>query len=178
MADLDIHNRFGPLAQLEATLSQLLLAIRPQLAESPTHPCQSGPDAEPAGIINGEKALRMATEDPRPSVNSKLSHPYKDALARRGIIASVPIQTKKASYWKKRGEMPTGDDRHHRSVRIRQKLEALRASSSPNHPGCFRCGDKGHLAPDCRNAILCFLCNRLGHKARWCKSILDLPPAL
>lgn len=53
--------------------------------------------------------------------------------------------------------MRTGDDRNHRSVRIRQKLEALRALSSPNHPVCFRCGDKGHLTSDCRNAVLCLI---------------------
>lgn len=120
--------------------------------------------------------MAIGTDDPKLPVNSKLLHPYKTALARRVIIASAPIPSHETSYWKKSGAMSIGDVHTHSATHIRQKLEALRASSSPNHPVYFRCGDEGHFAPDFHNATLCFLCNRLGHKARWCRSVIDLPP--
>lgn len=34
----------------------------------------------------------------------------------------------------------------------------------------MKCGDKGHLARECRNATLYFACNRLGHKSSQCRS--------
>lgn len=43
---------------------------------------------------------------------------------------------------------------------------------------CYRCGDRGHRASSCRNALVCFTCGRLGHRAANCQSIPPLPPQL
>jgi Zinc knuckle len=40
---------------------------------------------------------------------------------------------------------------------------------------CYRCGDFGHVAAVCRNALTCFKCGRLGHKSEVCRSITLLP---
>ncbi|KAF3337900.1 hypothetical protein FCM35_KLT18487 [Carex littledalei] len=45
---------------------------------------------------------------------------------------------------------------------------------SPLH--CYRCGDRGHRANTCRNALVWFSCGRLGHRAANCKAITTLPP--
>lgn len=39
----------------------------------------------------------------------------------------------------------------------------------------FCCGDRGHLARSCHNAVVCFACNRLGHRSHTCKAITMLP---
>ena len=43
---------------------------------------------------------------------------------------------------------------------------------------CYRCGDRGHRASSCRNALVCFTCGRLGHRAANCRSIPPLPPQI
>lgn len=98
MANLDLSNQFGLLAQLEATLSQILVAFRSNPTHSPIKPHNLSPVALIDGNNNSGKAMSLATEDPKTSVNSKPAHPYKDVLARRDIIALAPIQTKKSSY--------------------------------------------------------------------------------
>jgi Zinc knuckle len=40
---------------------------------------------------------------------------------------------------------------------------------------CYRCGDSGHVAVDCRNALTYFKCGRLGHISYHCRSITSIP---
>lgn len=177
MADLDLRNSFGPLANIESTLHQLLDLLRAPPNLSPVQQIQiPSPSLQIDHRKNGGNTMGTVVEDQATPVISKPPSPYKEALQSRVIIPSAPIYLPQTKYWKKKGGIITGEDYHARSERIRQKIEALRVSSSPTRPVCFRCGDKGHLATDCRNAVLCFLCHRLGHKAKWCRSVLDLPP--
>lgn len=62
-----------------------------------------------------------------------------------------------------------------RSLLIRTKIDDIKRRSTPSHPVCLKCGDRGHLARFCRNALICFLCNKTGHKSSTCHSITSIP---
>ncbi|KAF3322401.1 Gag polyprotein [Carex littledalei] len=79
------------------------------------------------------------------------------------------------SYWRERGMAQIKGIT--RGGIVRKKIASLRTTSSPQHPICFRCTEKGHLANECRNAQLCFICNKLGHRAPQCRSVTINPPS-
>ncbi|KAF3327421.1 Cellular nucleic acid-binding protein [Carex littledalei] len=60
--------------------------------------------------------------------------------------------------------------RETRSSLIQTRVRDLRRRSSPTHPFCLRCGEKGHRAFQCRNALVCFNCHQIGHKSFHCLS--------
>lgn len=43
-----------------------------------------------------------------------------------------------------------------------------RRRSSSHRTRCYRCGEKGHRAAECRNPQICFRCTGTGHKASSC----------
>ncbi|KAF3331747.1 hypothetical protein FCM35_KLT03153 [Carex littledalei] len=59
-----------------------------------------------------------------------------------------------------------------RTELVRSKLEALRRLSL-----CFRCGDCGHRASDCHNAVLCYACDQLGHRSSRCRTVTAVKPS-
>ncbi|KAF3342090.1 Zinc knuckle [Carex littledalei] len=176
------HNRFGPLVQLVNPSTAVRKNIlNPSILGPP--PSHLGPilasQPTPPTVINasrfGGKSMAIAAPDPKPKVGSNLSHPYRDALLRNStIIPPAPPKPLVTSFWQRKGSSSSID----KASYVRSKLASLRAASSPSSPICLRCGDRGHLASQCRNAVLCFLCNRFGHRARWCKATTELPPPL
>lgn len=58
--------------------------------------------------------------------------------------------------------------REKRSALVLTRIESIKRRSTPAHPICFKCGDRGHLAKNCRNALICFLCDQTGHKSTFC----------
>ena len=50
------------------------------------------------------------------------------------------------------------------------RIASIRCRSTPTHPICFKCGDRGHKAFQCRNVLICFRCNKTGHNAASCPS--------
>lgn len=55
-----------------------------------------------------------------------------------------------------------------RSELIRRRFEAMRMRSTAKNPVCFKCGDRGHRAVECRNAWLCLVCKQHGHQSKRC----------
>lgn len=60
-------------------------------------------------------------------------------------------------------------------ARLHSKFTSLHSLSKRGCLVCYRCGDSGHLANSCHNAIVCFACNRLGHRSHTCRAITMLP---
>ncbi|XP_078153638.1 uncharacterized protein LOC144548796 [Carex rostrata] len=58
----------------------------------------------------------------------------------------------------------------HQPRSIRSKLDQIRHSSSTSKPICFKCGDSGHRANNCRNVVTCFRCGSLGHRSYHCRA--------
>lgn len=54
------------------------------------------------------------------------------------------------------------------------RLEEIKRRSTPAHPVCLKCGDQGHKAIGCRNALICFRYNKTGHKSFSCPSFVSL----
>ena len=89
-----------------------------------------------------------------------------------------PVQSQREvvrRFWKN-DEAIFASGRPDRSTVVQQKLDELRRFSSPTQPLCFRCGDKGHIASQCRNAVLCFACNQFGHRSMRCRSFQTPTP--
>jgi Zinc knuckle len=57
------------------------------------------------------------------------------------------------------------------SEKTRVKLKSLQDNRSQGQLVCFHCGDHGHLATSCRNAVVCFSCGRLRHRSHQCRSV-------
>ena len=85
---------------------------------------------------------------------------YKQALLSH-IKPEDPVSAR--LFWMKSESQGEQSARINRSQLVQFKLEELRRFSTPSHPLCFRCGDRGHRASGCRNVVLCFACNSLGH---------------
>lgn len=62
-----------------------------------------------------------------------------------------------------------------RSTLVHHRIADIRRRSTSSHPVCLKCGDGGHFARDCRNALICFLCNKTGHKSNSCHSTTSFP---
>ncbi|KAF3341379.1 hypothetical protein FCM35_KLT00017 [Carex littledalei] len=62
--------------------------------------------------------------------------------------------------------------RFDRTELVRSKIESLRRLSL-----CFRCGDCGHRASDCHNAVLCYACDRIGHRSSRCRAVIAVKPS-
>lgn len=92
----------------------------------------------------------------------------KPGLSYKASLLSIPI-------WKPKVRDPSLITRETRSSFVFTRLEEIKRRSTPTHPVCFRCGDRGHRAKDCRNTLICFLCNKTGHKSSYCHSITSIP---
>ncbi|KAF3339996.1 hypothetical protein FCM35_KLT15767 [Carex littledalei] len=79
-------------------------------------------------------------------------------------------------FWRNSNSQGEQQCRLVRTEIVRSKIEELRRLSSPSQPFCFRCGDCGHRALDCCNAVLCYACNRLGHRSSQCRAVIERPP--
>lgn len=71
---------------------------------------------------------------------------------------------------------PIQHSRLTRDQQIRKKVAEIRSRSTPLHPICMKCGEKGHKAHECRNARICFICNRSGHKGAFCDTVTSTSP--
>lgn len=96
-------------------------------------------------------------------------HPGPRILSYRDKVVQFPEQSITAHQQKRHRRLP-------RDQQIRQKIEEIRTRSTPLHPICMRCGEKGHKAHDCRNARLCFICNKTGHKGAYCATVPSPSP--
>lgn len=58
-----------------------------------------------------------------------------------------------------------------------RKISSLRTNTKPRLRSCFRCGERGHLASQCRSSLVCFACGKVGHRSVTCKkpSLLTIP---
>jgi len=128
---------------------------------------------ERSSLAEMEKALKAVSDTLKALMerNGPSTQTYKEALLRPARV-KVPVAGKQRQYWRKVSET----DRPVRSDLVRSRIEELKRLSSPTHPICFRCGDHGHRANQCRNAILCFACNRLGHRSPQCGSVTVIAP--
>lgn len=58
-----------------------------------------------------------------------------------------------------------------RSTLIQSRVAEIKRRSTPAHPVCLKCGDRGHRAKECRNSLVYFLCNKIGHRGAQCHSV-------
>lgn len=181
---LSLSNRFDPLREIEKALTQCLLSIRSSVA-SQSNPSPPLPDLQPLA----ENTTRSAIVDPRailprsPGANSLRPQAFEKD---RAINNPSPLPHSKAPYktaLSKPRATPVWRVKHGNltqlscGAKIRQTFESIKASSSPGHPFCFKCGSPGHEISSCRNATLCYLCNGFGHIARYCSAVTSFPPS-
>lgn len=68
------------------------------------------------------------------------------------------------------------------STLVSTRIADIKRRSTPSHPVCLKCGERGHKAMQCRNALVCFSCNKTGHISTSCPSLqsfhtpLESPP--
>lgn len=113
--------------------------------------------SQQARIVALAQAQFASTMAESPNLGPFFSRSYKDSLLRFPLTRTLPkpqIHTYTA-----------------RSDLVRRKVAEIRRSSSSSNPICMKCGSRGHLAAQCRNAPLCFICNKHGHKGVSCHSV-------
>lgn len=155
MPTLSLLNRYSPLSKAEQLLNKCVEVVRSTVANLPPSElpiCANVPSkgafnpvpqlnrssvarsAAPPPVLRSsmpfdEPSHSFATIDPSPGVLG----PYKVALLSQ--TAPSTVQQRPVSYWRRKVAPATGETRRER---IRQKFEALKASSSPKKTRLFQ----------------------------------------
>lgn len=160
--NLSLSNRFDPLQEIEKALTHCLQSIRSSVAShsNPSPPLLDRPLEQTiqkrSAIIDQGKLLHRSDVARFPSnpqitadhaINNlqtqpKSNTPYKTAL----IKPRENNDDASRKFWQvKKGAILQIS----RGAKIRQKIEAIKASSSPGNPSCFKCGSPGHAISTC-----------------------------
>ena len=120
---------------------------------------------------NGGGSTQMGVStNPITKASAELSSSFVDVLQ-----SNLSNATRLSSSPRPGAQRATDQKQRHRGFRRFNPPRRPFSFTNPRSISCYRCGDRGHWAKDCRNAVVCFTCGRLGHRSANCRSILSLP---
>lgn len=123
-----------------------------------------------ASAVIGSTTLVEVSANPAWPAQGGLVRSHVEVLQMPALQPSLPFSSQKPAT-----HIATYQGKQDRFLRRTQTLRLPSRFNNPKLFFCYRCGDRGHRAISCRNALVCFTCGRLGHRSVNCRSIPHLP---